>query len=145
MPHLAFDIGFCAQLGKLQGTDKQGVFDAWEKFERLTLDQLFKDPGLKLESLKQAKDPHIRTIRIAQGTRGVVLAPDSGDTFVLLRVMILGVERALPADRAVRGRRVVPGQGLPLGECGRSAARELVALLAGTGGRRGPYRCRCRG
>jgi hypothetical protein len=34
MPHLAFDIGFCAQLGKLQGTDKQGVFDAWEKFER---------------------------------------------------------------------------------------------------------------
>ena len=93
MPHLAFDIGFCAQLGKLQGADKQGVFDAWEKFERLTLDQLFKDQGLKLESLKQAKDPHIRTIRIAQGTRGVVLAPDSGDTFVLLRVM--------PHDKAI--------------------------------------------
>lgn len=93
MPHLAFDIGFCAQLGKLQGADKQGVFDAWEKFERLTLDQLFKDPGLKLESLKQAKDPHIRTIRISQGTRGVVLAPDSGDTFVLLRVM--------PHDKAI--------------------------------------------
>ncbi|MET8288379.1 UvrD-helicase domain-containing protein [Streptomyces sp. NPDC005132] len=93
MPHLAFDIGFCAQLGKLQGAEKQGVFDAWEKFERLTLDQLFKDPGLKLESLKQAKDPHIRTIRIAQGTRGVVLAPDSGDTFVLLRVM--------PHDKAI--------------------------------------------
>jgi len=47
----------------------------------------------KLESLKQAKDPHIRTIRIAQGTRGVVLAPDSGDTFVLLRVM--------PHDKAI--------------------------------------------
>ncbi|WP_455360478.1 UvrD-helicase domain-containing protein [Streptomyces sp. SYSU K21746] len=93
MPHLAFDIGFCAQLGKLQGTVKQGVFDAWEKFERLTLDQLFKDQGLKLESLKQAKDPHIRTIRIAQGTRGVVLAPDRGDTFVLLRVM--------PHDKAI--------------------------------------------
>ncbi len=93
MPHLAFDIAFCAQLGKLQGTDKQGVFDAWEKFERLTLAQLFKDPGLKLESLKQAKDPHIRTIRIAQGTRGVVLAPESGDTFVLLRVM--------PHDKAI--------------------------------------------
>ncbi|MFF4571633.1 UvrD-helicase domain-containing protein [Streptomyces sp. NPDC001410] len=93
MPHLAFDIGFCAQLGKLQGTVKQGVFDAWEKFERLSLDQLFKDPGLKLESLKRAKDPHIRTIRIDQGTRGVVLAPDSGDTFVLLRVM--------PHDKAI--------------------------------------------
>jgi hypothetical protein len=93
MPHLAFDIGFCAQLSKLQGTVKQGVFDAWEKFERLTLDQLFKDPGLKLEALKQAKDPQIRTIRIAQGTRGVVLAPDRGDTFVLLRVM--------PHDKAI--------------------------------------------
>lgn len=93
MPHLAFDIGFCAQLSKLQGTVKQGVFDAWEKFERLTLDQLFKDQGLKLEALKQAKDPQIRTIRIAQGTRGVVLAPDRGDTFVLLRVM--------PHDKAI--------------------------------------------
>ncbi|MGW0960712.1 UvrD-helicase domain-containing protein [Streptomyces gelaticus] len=93
MPHLAFDIGFCAQLGKLQGSVKQGVFDAWEKFERLTLDQLFKDPGLKLESLKRARDPHIRTIRIDHGTRGVVLAPDSGDTYVLLRVM--------PHDKAI--------------------------------------------
>lgn len=93
MPHLAFDIGFCAQLGKLQGTVKQGVFDAWDKFERLTLEQLFKDQGLKLEALKQAKDPQIRTIRIAQGTRGVVLAPDRGDTFVLLRVM--------PHDKAI--------------------------------------------
>ncbi|MCX5204203.1 AAA family ATPase [Streptomyces sp. NBC_00237] len=93
MPHLAFDIAFCAQLSKLQGPVRQGVFDAWEKFERLTLDQLFKDPGLKLESLKQARDPHIRTIRIAQGTRGVVLAPASGQTYVLLRVM--------PHDKAI--------------------------------------------
>ena len=93
MPRLAFDIGFCAQLGKLQGTVREGVFSAWEKFERLTLDQLFKDPGLKLESLKQARDPHFRTIRIDQGTRGVVLAPESGETFVLLRVM--------PHDKAI--------------------------------------------
>ncbi|WP_338702288.1 UvrD-helicase domain-containing protein [Streptomyces sp. Q6] len=93
MPRLAFDIGFCAQLGKLQGTVREGVFNAWEKFERLTLEQLFKDPGLKLESLKRARDPHIRTIRIDQGTRGVVLAPDSGDMFVLLRVM--------PHDKAI--------------------------------------------
>ncbi|MEU7279554.1 UvrD-helicase domain-containing protein [Streptomyces sp. NPDC045431] len=87
MPRLAFDIAFCAQLPKLQGTVRKGVFDAWEKFERLTLGQLFKDPGLKLESLKNARDPHIRTIRIDRGTRGVVLAPDSGDTYVLLRVL----------------------------------------------------------
>ncbi|MFC8430616.1 UvrD-helicase domain-containing protein [Streptomyces sp. NPDC057253] len=87
MPHLAFDIGFCAELHKLQPPVKKGVFEAWEKFERFSLQQLFKDPGLKLESLKNARDPHIRTIRITDFWRGVVLAPDSGEIFVLLKVM----------------------------------------------------------
>ncbi|GGW09785.1 DNA helicase [Streptomyces capoamus] len=86
MPHLALDKAFCQQLEKLEKHVRNGVFDAWEKFERLTLDQLFKDPGLKLESLKGARDRQIRTIRITQGYRGVVLAPETGDTFVLLRV-----------------------------------------------------------
>ncbi|MCC5036305.1 UvrD-helicase domain-containing protein [Streptomyces sp. WAC 00631] len=87
MPQLAFDIGFFAELPKLQPPVRKGVLDAWEKFGRLTLDQLFRDPGLKLESLTHAKDQQIRTIRIDQFWRGVVLAPPSGDTFVLLRVM----------------------------------------------------------
>ncbi|MHB9854797.1 UvrD-helicase domain-containing protein [Streptomyces krungchingensis] len=87
MPQLAFDIGFFAELHKLQPTVRKSVIDAWEKFNRLTLDQLFKDQGLKLESLTKAKDQQIRTIRIDQFWRGVVLAPSSGETFVLLRVM----------------------------------------------------------
>jgi superfamily I DNA/RNA helicase len=93
MPRLAFDIAFCGQLPKLQGSVREGVFAAWEKFERLPLQQLFTDPGLNLEALKQARDPHIRTIRIDKSTRGVVLAPATGDTFVLLRVM--------PHDKAI--------------------------------------------
>lgn len=84
MPQLAFDIAFFAELPKLQPPVRKGVLDAWEKFSRLTLDQLFKDPGLKLESLTNAKDKQIRTIRIDQFWRGVVLAPPTGDTFVLL-------------------------------------------------------------
>ncbi|CAL9277211.1 ATP-dependent DNA helicase Rep [Streptomyces sp. SudanB5_2050] len=87
MPQLAFDVGFFAELPKLQPPVRKGVLEAWEKFDRLTLDQLFKDPGLKLESLTKAKDKQIRTIRIDQFWRGVVLAPPSGDTFVLLQVM----------------------------------------------------------
>ncbi|MFF8904983.1 UvrD-helicase domain-containing protein [Streptomyces olivaceoviridis] len=87
MPQLAFDIGFFAELPKLQPPVRKGVLDAWEKFGRLSLDQLFKDQGLKLESLTNARDKQIRTIRIDQFWRGVVLAPASGDTFVLLRVM----------------------------------------------------------
>src|SRR6478609_5718770 len=86
MPRLALDRAFCQQLEKLEKHVRNGVFDAWEKFDQLTLDQLFKDPGLKLESLKGARDRQIRTIRITQGYRGVVLAPETGDTFVLLRV-----------------------------------------------------------
>ncbi len=93
MPQLAFDIGFCAGLHKLQPSVKKGVFEAWEKFQRLSLAELFKDPGLKLETLKGARDPHIRTIRIDLFTRGVVLAPDSGDTYVLLK--------AMPHDKAI--------------------------------------------
>ncbi|MFE9927190.1 UvrD-helicase domain-containing protein [Streptomyces sp. NPDC005774] len=87
MPQLAFDVGFFAELPKLQPPVRKGVLDAWEKFDRLSLDQLFKDAGLKLESLTNPKDKQIRTIRIDQFWRGVVLAPTSGDTFVLLRVM----------------------------------------------------------
>ncbi|MEU6598339.1 DEAD/DEAH box helicase [Streptomyces flaveolus] len=87
MPQLAFDIGFFAELPKLQPPVRKGVLDAWEKFHKLTLDQLFKDQGLKLESLTNARDKQVRTIRIDQFWRGVVLAPASGDTFVLLRVM----------------------------------------------------------
>ncbi|MFD7711357.1 UvrD-helicase domain-containing protein [Streptomyces sp. NPDC059786] len=87
MPQLAFDIAFFAELHKLQPTVRKSVIDAWEKFNQLTLDQLFKDQGLKLESLTNAKDQQIRTIRIDQFWRGVVLAPSTGETFVLLRVM----------------------------------------------------------
>ncbi|MGW1899002.1 UvrD-helicase domain-containing protein [Streptomyces hirsutus] len=87
MPQLAFDVGFFAELPKLQPPVRKGVLDAWEKFDRLSLDQLFKDPGLKLESLQKPRDKQIRTIRIDLFWRGVVLAPTTGDTFVLLRVM----------------------------------------------------------
>ncbi|XRQ13780.1 UvrD-helicase domain-containing protein, partial [Actinomadura welshii] len=43
--------------------------------------------GLHLEKLNNAKDPRIRTIRIDQFWRGVVLAPDKGDVYCLLKVM----------------------------------------------------------
>ncbi|MFJ9735988.1 UvrD-helicase domain-containing protein [Streptomyces sp. NPDC101171] len=87
MPHLAFDIGFFAELPKLQPPVRKGVLDAWEKFSRLTLDQVRKDKGLRLEALEKAKDKHIRTIRIDKFWRGVLLAPSAGETYVLLRVM----------------------------------------------------------
>src|SRR3984957_11564707 len=43
--------------------------------------------GLHLEKLTRCKDDRIRTIRVDQFWRGVVLAPETGDTYSLLRVM----------------------------------------------------------
>jgi superfamily I DNA/RNA helicase len=43
--------------------------------------------GLHLEKLTDSNDDRIRTIRIDSSWRGVVLAPESGDTYCLLAVM----------------------------------------------------------
>ena len=40
--------------------------------------------GVHLEKLQHSKDDRIRTIRIDSFWRGVVLAPESGDTFCLI-------------------------------------------------------------
>src|SRR6266498_1471246 len=50
--------------------------------------------GQHLEKLEGARDPRIRTIRLTQSHRGIVLAPEHGETYVLLR--------ALPHDEAYR-------------------------------------------
>lgn len=51
-------------------------------------------PGLNLEKVAGAQDDRIRTIRINKDLRGIVLAPDSGDTYCLIAV--------LPHDDAYR-------------------------------------------
>lgn len=50
--------------------------------------------GQHLEKLDGARDPRIRTIRITHSHRGILLAPDHGETYVLLQV--------LPHDEAYR-------------------------------------------
>src|SRR5215831_18577456 len=49
--------------------------------------------GVHLEKLQHSKDDRIRTIRIDSFWRGVVLAPESGDTYCLITV--------LPHDKAI--------------------------------------------
>jgi hypothetical protein len=50
-------------------------------------DQLNRQRVQTLEKLTRRKDDRIRTIRVDQFWRGVVLAPETGDTHSLLRVM----------------------------------------------------------
>jgi ATP:corrinoid adenosyltransferase len=69
------------QYAKLEPKVRRGVEAAIAKFAEHT------HAGLHLEKLNNAKDPRIRTIRIDQFWRGVVLAPEKGDAYCLLAVM----------------------------------------------------------
>ncbi|MEU1705117.1 UvrD-helicase domain-containing protein [Streptomyces sp. NPDC005706] len=88
MPQLAFTNGFWESYDVLEKPVKAGVRKAMEKFQRLTVAGLHADKGLHLESVDKARDPRMRTIRINDFWRGVVLAPDDGsDVFLLVNVV----------------------------------------------------------
>ncbi|MEV4467384.1 UvrD-helicase domain-containing protein [Micromonospora echinofusca] len=88
MPQLAFANTFWQSYDVLEKPVKAGVRKAMAKFQQLTIAELCADKGLHLESVHNARDPRMRTIRVNDFWRGVVLAPDDGsDTFLLLSVV----------------------------------------------------------
>ncbi|MGR6320059.1 AAA family ATPase [Micromonospora soli] len=88
MPHLALAKSFWQSYDVLEKPIRAGVRKAMEKFQQLTIAELYADKGLHLESVNNARDSRMRTIRITDFWRGVVLAPDDGsDTFLLLNVV----------------------------------------------------------
>ncbi|MGW1883601.1 3'-5' exonuclease [Streptomyces sp. NPDC001970] len=72
---------FLSEYAKLEKPVQKAVQAALGKFAQAT------HAGLHLEKLNRAEDPRIRTIRINQFYRGVVLAPATGDLYCLLRVL----------------------------------------------------------
>ncbi|MCM2387304.1 UvrD-helicase domain-containing protein [Streptomyces albipurpureus] len=88
MPQLAFANSFWESYEALEKPVRAGVRKAMAKFQQLTVPELHADKGLHLESVQQARDPRMRTIRINDFWRGVVLAPDDGsDVFLLVNVV----------------------------------------------------------
>ncbi|MFD8493869.1 UvrD-helicase domain-containing protein [Amycolatopsis sp. NPDC059657] len=88
MPQLAFASSFWETYDRLEKQIKAGVRKAMAKFQLLTVAGLHADKGLHLESVDKARDPRMRTIRVTDFWRGVVLAPDDGsDIFLLLNVV----------------------------------------------------------
>ncbi|WP_155058482.1 UvrD-helicase domain-containing protein [Streptomyces blattellae] len=88
MPQLAFAHSFWESYDVLEKPVKAGVRKAMAKFQQLTVAELHSDKGIHLESVDKARDPRMRTIRINDFWRGVVLAPDdSSDVFLLLNVV----------------------------------------------------------
>ena len=66
----------CDQLDKTIQTE---VRRAINKFQRLSLAELRADKDLHLESVRDARDPKMRIIRITDSVRGVVRAPEDGN------------------------------------------------------------------
>ena len=81
MARLAIDRDFLDDYSKLPKPVQHSVKMAIDKFAEHV------HAGLHLEKLTRCKDDRIRTIRVDQSWRGVVLAPETGDTYSLLRVM----------------------------------------------------------
>ncbi|SNR52199.1 UvrD-helicase domain-containing protein [Actinomadura mexicana] len=81
MPQLAIAKEFLAEFANLEKPVRRAVQEAIDKFAHHT------HAGLHLEKLHGGADPRIRTIRIDRFWRGVVLAPESGDIYCLLRVL----------------------------------------------------------
>lgn len=88
MPQLAFANTFWENYDRLEKQVRAGVRKAMSKFQQLSIAELYADKGLHLESVDNARDARMRTIRITDFWRGVVLAPDDGsDIFLLLNVV----------------------------------------------------------
>ncbi len=81
MPTLGIAREFLREFGKLQRPVQDKVYETFARFEEATF------AGIHLEAIRNVRDPRLRSIRIDQLWRGIVLAPTSGDAYVLLRVL----------------------------------------------------------
>ena len=86
MARLAIAKGFLAEYAKLEKSVQSSVEAAIGKFAEHTY------AGMHLEKLHHSRDDRIRTIRVDSFWRGVVLAPETGETYCLITV--------LPHDKA---------------------------------------------
>ncbi|PLW73530.1 AAA family ATPase [Streptomyces sp. SCUT-3] len=86
MATLGMHRDFLLEFAALDKPVQRRVAEAFEKFTAAT------HAGLHLEKLTRQRDPRLRTIRITDFWRGVVLKADSGDSYLLLKV--------LPHDKA---------------------------------------------
>ena len=115
MARLAIDKDFLDDYSKLPKPVQSSVKTAIDKFAEHV------HAGLHLEKLTHCKDDRIRTIRVDQFWRGVVLAPDAGDTYSLIRVM--------PHDKAIEyaaSHRFTVNQALGVVEIRDEAALEQI-------------------
>ncbi len=81
MPRLAIDKGFLKDLVNLEKPVRNRVSEVFDEFDSAT------HTGLHLEKIANSRNSRFRSIRIDQSWRGIVLAPDTGDVYTLLKVL----------------------------------------------------------
>lgn len=88
MPQIAITNTFWEGVDRLDKPARARVHKAMGKFQQLSAHQLHADKGLHLESVVGSRDPRMRTVRVDDGLRIVLLAPDDGsDVFVFVHVV----------------------------------------------------------
>ncbi|MGI5120679.1 3'-5' exonuclease [Marinactinospora thermotolerans] len=87
MPQLAIDATCLPQYDKLDRPTRERLLAATRKFRELPLQALLAHPDLRIRSLPAGQDPRIRTFRISDSWTGVMLAPESGETFLLVHLL----------------------------------------------------------
>ncbi|MGH3547882.1 MAG: UvrD-helicase domain-containing protein [Pseudonocardiaceae bacterium] len=81
MARLGIDRDFLWEFGKLERAIQEKVHASFAKFEQAT------HAGVHLEKINNVRDARLHSIRIDQSWRGIVLAPESGDSYTLLKVL----------------------------------------------------------
>ncbi|GAA4891033.1 UvrD-helicase domain-containing protein [Streptomonospora salina] len=87
MPQLAIDATCLPQYDKLDKPTRERLLAATRTFRELSLGALLTHPDLRIRSLPEGQDPRIRTFRISDSWTGVMLAPESGETFLLVHLL----------------------------------------------------------
>lgn len=80
-PRVAISQDFLLRLGKLPPAVYAKIVKWAQKFQQDPM-----SPGINYETIKAARDPNLRSIRIDQDWRGIVFKPDRGDLYILLHV-----------------------------------------------------------
>jgi mRNA-degrading endonuclease RelE of RelBE toxin-antitoxin system len=81
MARLALARDFLPEYASLDRGVRRKVDELFPKFEEHTF------AGLHLEKLTSTRDPRTRTVRVDDNYRGIVMAPEQGDTFLLVHVL----------------------------------------------------------
>ncbi len=80
-PRVALSQDFLLKLGKLPSAVHARIVKWALKFQQDPM-----SPGINYETIKAARDPNLRSVRIDQDWRGIVFKPDKGDLYILLHV-----------------------------------------------------------